>query len=219
VVDTGEGIRRDFLPHLFERFRQGDSTSTRAHGGLGIGLAIVRHLVELHDGSVSADSAGEGTGATFTVRLPLAQARHLAVAGDGTTATDSAEERLDGLRILLVDDQDDTRECVEIALRQHGADVVSVASAAEALEALDAGADVLVSDIAMPGEDGLSLIEQVRKRPAHRGGRIPATALSAYARPEEKLRALRAGFDMHLAKPVRDGVLIASVLDLARRPR
>jgi signal transduction histidine kinase len=222
VVDTGEGIRADFLPYLFDRFRQGDSSSTRSHGGLGIGLAIVRHLVELHEGTVRAESGGEGAGSCFVVRLPLARGRQAMEEARRSRAAkeDSAPERLDGLRVLLVDDQEDTRECVAMTLRQYGAEVVTADSAAEALDVLERGApDVLLSDIAMPGEDGLSLIQKIRRRPAESGGRIPAAALSAYARPEEMLRALRAGFDLHLAKPVRDSVLISGILDLARRPQ
>jgi signal transduction histidine kinase/DNA-binding response OmpR family regulator len=217
VIDSGEGIAPEFLPHVFERFRQADSSSTRSHTGLGIGLAIVRHLVELHGGSVRAESEGKGLGATFIVEIPLARRTALAVVDDGRPSfkvTGDAFTSLRGLRILLVDDVDDARECVALLLRRRGAEVTSVASANEALRVLrSARPHVLVSDIAMPGRDGISLIEEIRESA---GVRIPAAALSAYARPEERERALRAGFDIHLAKPVREETLVANVAALAR---
>ncbi|HXK26540.1 MAG TPA: response regulator [Myxococcota bacterium] len=217
VTDSGEGIAPEFLPHVFERFRQADSSSTRSHTGLGIGLAIVRHLVELHGGSVRAESAGKGQGASFHVLLPL---REVAIQRS-PPASDSRlgageSDNLHGIRVLLVDDVDETRECVALILRRRGAEVTSVASADAAFSALALWSPhVLVSDIAMPGRDGISLIEELRGGDAV-GSRIPAAALSAYARPEERQRALRAGFDMHLAKPVREDTLVAGVLALAR---
>jgi CheY-like chemotaxis protein len=214
VTDTGEGIAAEFLPHVFERFRQADSSSTRGHTGLGIGLAIVRHLVELHGGSVRAESAGRGTGSSFCVELPLRQPDAAASPRDRAPAQQPGPATLDGLRVLLVDDVDVARECLALFLRRRGAEVISVSSVAEALSALgEARPDVLVSDIAMPGRDGLSLIESIR---GSHGPRIPAAALSAYARPEERERALAAGFDMHLSKPVGEETLVASVLALAR---
>jgi len=212
-VDSGEGIAPDLLPQIFERFRQADSSSTRHHAGLGIGLAIVRDLVELHGGSVRAESPGVGKGTTFAVTLPLArcgEARSVATPeGPALPAT------LDGLRLLLVDDAEETRECLALMLRRRGAEVSAVASVGEALAALDAALPhVLVSDIAMSGRDGFSLIEEVRRR-AGEVGRIPAAALTAYARPEEASRALRAGFDLHLSKPVQEDALVTSVLALA----
>ena len=217
VTDSGEGIAREFLPHVFERFRQADSSSTRSHTGLGIGLAIVRHLVELHGGTVRAESAGKGQGATFHVLLPL---REVAIQRGPQTSgsrSDAGEsDNLRGIRVLLVDDVEETRECVALILRRRGAEVTSVASADAAFSALAlVNPHVLVSDIAMPGRDGISLIEELRAGDAC-GSRIPAAALSAYARPEERQRALRAGFDMHLAKPVREETLVAGVIALAR---
>ena len=222
VIDSGEGIAADFLPHLFERFRQADSAHTRAHGGLGIGLAIVRHLVELHGGSVRAQSAGEGKGSTFSVKLPVSHRSELTRATLRTPAIEdeASHERIDGVRILLVDDHEDARECLMLMLSRHGGDVISAASASEALALLDrVPVDVVLSDIAMPGTDGLALIEAIRKRSPADGGLVPAAALSAYARSEDARRATRAGFDLHLAKPVREGSLIRSIRSLASRVR
>jgi signal transduction histidine kinase/DNA-binding response OmpR family regulator len=217
VTDSGEGIAAEFLPHVFERFRQADSSSTRSHTGLGIGLAIVRHLVELHGGSVRAESAGKGQGATFHVLLPLREVAIQRSPHASSSRSDPGDsDNLRGIRVLLVDDVEETRECVALILRRRGAEVTSVASADAAFSALAlVNPHVLVSDIAMPGRDGISLIEELRAGDAL-GARVPAAALSAYARPEERQRALRAGFDMHLAKPVREETLIASVLALAR---
>jgi CheY-like chemotaxis protein/two-component sensor histidine kinase len=216
VRDSGEGIPPEFLSHIFERFRQADSTSSRPHGGLGIGLAIVRHLVELHAGSVRAESSGIGKGATFVVELPLAAAsevEHRAEPGEGVKPTDAS---LAGLNILLVEDMEDARESLALLLRHKGAAVVAVGSAGEAIEALDRGCpDVLLSDIAMPGRDGLDLIAEVRAR-ADRAAVVPAAAISAYARPEECARALRAGFDRHLSKPLHEATLLSAVLELSR---
>jgi signal transduction histidine kinase/ActR/RegA family two-component response regulator len=216
VCDTGVGIAPEFLPHLFERFRQADSGTTRTQGGLGIGLAIARQLIELHGGSIHAESEGAGRGATFRLRLPLAS-ETLARPKDEAGHAD-AEVGLDGVRILLVEDEPDTRECLMLMLEKQGAAVEAVASAREALEALDRGPpQVLLSDLAMPDEDGLSLIRRVRSRPAAAGGRIPAAALSAYARPEERARAILAGFDLHVAKPVEPLVLAEAIRRLTDR--
>jgi signal transduction histidine kinase/DNA-binding NarL/FixJ family response regulator len=218
VADTGKGIPADFLPHLFERFRQAESSTTRSHGGLGIGLAIVRHLVELHGGSVRAESEGEGRGATFTLRLPLVERSESATE---LSADDlpGAAVRLDGLRVLVVDDEKDTRECLALALRQHGAEVAVAASCAEAIGQFEGrGADVLLSDLAMPGEDGFALIRRIRELPGS-GSRVPAAALSAHVRAEERARALLAGFDVHLAKPIEPDALARAVRNLADRRR
>jgi len=216
VEDTGPGIDPSFAPHLFEPFRQADSSTTRAHKGLGIGLAIVRQLVEVHGGTVHAESRGGGQGARFRVRLPIAAApatQEPAVAGAA-----SQWARLDGLRVLLVEDEADTRESLVRALQQYGADVTAVDSSASALEALDVEPfDVLLSDLGMPGEDGFALIRRVRARPPARGGRVPAVALSAYARSEERARAVLAGFDAHVAKPIEPAALSAAVLQAASR--
>jgi CheY-like chemotaxis protein/nitrogen-specific signal transduction histidine kinase len=224
VTDTGRGILPEFLPSVFERFRQADSSTTRVHGGLGIGLAIVRHLVELHGGSVSAASEGEGRGATFSVRLPAvalgvtALERERASSGMAAPARDGGSFDLEGCRVVLVDDEPDARELLSDSLRHAGAEVVAVASAAEAFEAVrQRPPDILVSDIAMPDEDGYSLIRRLRFLPPERGGRVSAVAVSAYAREEDRLRALAAGFQSHVAKPLDPADLIATVGRLTRR--
>jgi signal transduction histidine kinase/ActR/RegA family two-component response regulator len=216
VSDSGVGIDGAFLPFIFERFRQADSTSTRTQKGLGLGLAITRHLVELHGGTIEASSPGEGQGATFTVSLPLLLYPARSAPGLDTGKLPAAT--LDGVRIVLVDDEDDAREAMAVLLRQAGAEVTAVASAAQALEALEREKpDVLLSDIAMPGEDGYALIEKVRALPASRGGTVIAAALTAYATAEDRARVLRAGFHGHFAKPIDPGVLVRSVAFLAER--
>jgi signal transduction histidine kinase/DNA-binding response OmpR family regulator len=219
VTDTGRGIHQSFLPHVFDRFRQADSSSTRSHSGLGIGLAIVRHIVELHGGTVTAQSGGEGAGSTFSVILPLhiagAQTGRLNGTGHSTTAHDpssSLPPALSGARLLLVEDMDDTREVLSRVLDAAGATVTAVDSAPEAMLAFAAGQfDMLVSDIGMPGEDGVGLIQRIRELPRDRGGCIPAIALTAYARDEDRSRILAAGFQGHLAKPIEPDVLIRMV--------
>jgi signal transduction histidine kinase/DNA-binding response OmpR family regulator len=213
VCDTGKGIAAEFLPHLFERFRQADSGTTRAQGGLGIGLAIARHLAELHGGSVCAESQGEGRGATFTARFPLAP--QLGFRPPRAVASPAPGTDLQGMRILLVEDEADTRDGLARVLTKLGAVVEPVASAREALAALDRGVpQILVSDLAMPEEDGFSLIRRVRARSEGAGGRIPAAALSAYVRPEERARAILAGFDCHLPKPIEPAELASALRDL-----
>ena len=212
VEDQGIGIDREFLPHVFERFRQQDSSTTRAHGGLGLGLAIVRHLVELHGGEVEAESPGTGQGATFRISLPL---RTAPAAGDESGAVEE-EIALDGLRVLLVEDEADARELYRMILEASGARVRAVASAAVALQSFDgAPPDVLVSDIGLPGMDGYELIERIRQLPGARGGRVPAIALTAYAGAEHERRALEAGYQVHVAKPVEAEHLVAVVRGLA----
>jgi CheY-like chemotaxis protein len=220
VRDTGIGIEPGFLPRLFERFHQADGSATRPHGGLGIGLAIVRHLVELHGGSVHAHSEGSGCGATFVLRFPAISAvEEVSLSAEPAAPQfERGQVRLDGMRVLLVDDEPDARECLAFGLSEHGAEVISLACAQDALAALDGGgADVLVSDLAMPDQDGFELIRQVRARAPERGGRIPAAALSAFARPEERARAVLAGFDFHIAKPIDPRELAGLVLELASR--
>jgi signal transduction histidine kinase/ActR/RegA family two-component response regulator len=221
VSDTGCGLAPDFLPHVFDRFRQADGGTTRRHGGLGLGLAIVRHLVEAHGGAVSAESAGEGEGATFSFTLPL-----MAVKADSSVPAPPARalsprdpaRPLEGLRVLVADDDDDTREMIGAVLARFGADVRAAASAAGAFESLrEWKPDVLMSDIGMPGEDGYDLIRRVRELAREDGGETPAAALTAYARPEDCERALAAGFQLHVAKPVGSDDLVAAVADLARQ--
>jgi PAS domain S-box-containing protein len=208
VEDTGAGIRPDFLPHVFERFRQSDSSSTRAHGGLGLGLALVRHLVELHGGTVSAESRGEGRGATFTVRLPLMLA-------EAPPAVD-----LRGLRVLVVDADGEARELVATALRHVGAQVRTAANVMEALADVDQHPPaVIVSDVEMAGEDGYQFIRRLRALDPEHGGTIPAAALTAHAQPDEVRRALEAGFQRHLAKPSAPDEIARAVAALARTGR
>jgi signal transduction histidine kinase len=220
VLDTGAGIRPDFLPYVFDRFRQAESTITRSHGGLGLGLSIVRHLVELHGGSVAVRSDGEGKGAEFTVRLPVRlsvpEGTILTERVDATAGVWNNPSLLGGVRVLIVEDEEDTRELLIASLQQCGAEVTAVASVAEALASLDRSLpDVLVSDLAMPDEDGYSLIRKVRSRDPEAGGKIPAAALTAYARAEDRVRALASGFQRHLPKPVDPSDLINLVASLA----
>ena len=225
VSDTGSGIPADFLPHVFDRFRQADQKTTRQHGGMGLGLAIVRHLVELHGGTVRAESPGEGQGAIFTVLLPVApvyqteeESGRVHPAARSTLPTFDLFDRLDGLKILVVDDEPDTREMLKMGLGQCGALVTAAASAAEALEAIEQAApDLLISDIGMPDEDGYELLRRVRQLPADAGGRVPAIALTAYARVEDRMHALRAGYQMHVPKPVELAELAAVAASLVRR--
>jgi PAS domain S-box-containing protein len=226
VSDTGQGISADFLPHVFDRFRQADQKTSRQHGGMGLGLAIVRHLVELHGGTVRANSEGEGQGSTFTVMLPITPLYQVDPSGGRVhpAARDLLPEfadctdRLDGLRVLVVDDEADTRELLKQGLEYCGAQVSLAASAAEALDTLMANVpDVLISDIGMPGVDGYDLIKQVRNLPPQRGGKVPAIALTAYTRTEDRLQSLRAGYDMHVPKPVELAELIAVASTVVRR--
>jgi PAS domain S-box-containing protein len=225
VSDTGVGISPEFLPHVFDRFRQADQTTTRQYGGLGLGLAIVRHIVELHGGTVEAESRGQGQGSTFTVRLPVVAAYRKESGAEETVAPVPRDilslecpENLEGFRVLVVDDEADARELLKVALSQCGAEVIAVGSAQEAFDALKAmKPHLLVSDIGMPDEDGYELIRKVRALPAAQGGRVPAVALTAYARAEDRLHALRSGYQMHVAKPVELTELIAVVGSLVHR--
>jgi signal transduction histidine kinase len=217
VSDTGRGIDGDLLPHIFERFKQSDSTSTRAHAGLGLGLAIVRHLVELHGGRVRAESAGLGQGATFTVILPIAAAAADAAFGQGISAAGGGE-RLDGVRVLVIEDDDDTRDLIAAVLRQTGAVPFVAANAHDGVGmAAQVRPDVLVCDLAMPDKDGLVVVREIKSWAAEAGVILPALALSAYARPEDRDRALAAGFDFYLAKPVDPSELVRAVARLVRR--
>jgi PAS domain S-box-containing protein len=225
VSDTGQGIASDFLPHVFDRFRQADQKTSRQHGGMGLGLAIVRHLVEMHGGTVRANSEGEGKGSTFTVQLPISPVYQVDSSGSRVhpgarelMPADDITDRLDGLRILAVDDEPDTRELLKQGLEYCGATVKVAGSAAEAIDALMSFVpDILISDIGMPGTDGFDLIKQVRALPPDRGAKIPAIALTAYTRIEDRLQALRAGYDMHVPKPVELAELCAVAASVARR--
>ena len=228
VIDNGQGISPDILPYIFERFRQADSSTTRAHGGLGLGLAIVRHLVEMHGGTVQAESRGEGLGTTFTIMLPLVVMSSLdaqrASDGERVHPTASADvpfdcpSELEGLHLLVVDDEADTRTLLKAVLEKCGASVITAASAGEALAALkETRPDVLISDLGMPGEDGYTLIKKVRALSAEDGGQTPSAALTAYARVEDRMKVLRAGFQIHIPKPVEPAELITIVANLAGR--
>jgi CheY-like chemotaxis protein/heme oxygenase len=219
LADSGQGIAADFLPHVFERFRQADGSLSRKSGGLGLGLAIVRHIVELHGGTVSAFSEGEGKGSSFTVRLPVAIARRRdAGAGVRSPAAQfDCPPSLDGLRVLIVDDEVDARELLQAILEECHANVAAAGSAAEGLELLSTfQPDVLVSDIGMPEVDGFAFIKAVRARPAESGGRVPAIALTAYARVTDRTRVLYAAFQSHVPKPVEPTELLAVIASLTR---
>ncbi|MBD2462582.1 response regulator [Oscillatoria sp. FACHB-1407] len=220
VSDTGKGIDPNFLPHVFDYFRQEDGATTRKFGGLGLGLAIVRHLTEQHGGTIQADSPGEGQGATFTVRLPLLTRRRSEAIDEGQdpdSPMTSSQHPLAGLRILVVDDEADMRELMLTVLETYGAQVSIVQSAKEALRLLQqTQPDLLISDIGMPDMDGYMLIQQVRKLPPDKGRYIPAIALTAYASEFDQQQALAAGFQQHIAKPVEPDVLVEAIATLLR---
>ncbi|MEA5503503.1 ATP-binding protein [Halotia wernerae UHCC 0503] len=214
ISDTGKGISAEFLPYIFERFRQADSTITRTESGLGLGLTIVRHLVEMHSGTVYAVSPGEGQGATFTVELPIVELQPEQLTGEIEVKVNNLL-MLDGLQILFVDDNDDTRELITFILEQQGAQVTAVSSVSEALvELAKLKPNVLISDIGMPDEDGYSLIRKVRSQEAGKEDKIPAIALTAFARNEERQLALEAGFQAHLTKPIEPDELVIAVANL-----
>lgn len=219
VKDSGQGIEAEFLPRVFDRFRQADSSTTRNFGGLGLGLAIVRHLVELHGGTVWAESDGIDKGATFSVKFPLLNERTEALPLNYSGEMSRVDSQsLDGLRVLVVDDEPEARQIISTVIARTGAEVKTCETAGEALVALvDWRPDVLMSDIAMPGEDGYSLIGKVRRLPRDKGGDTPAAAFTAYARDEDRHRALAAGFQMHIAKPVSSGQLVTMIARLAGR--
>lgn len=222
VSDTGQGISREFMPYVFDRFRQADSTTTRQHGGLGLGLAIARHLVEIHGGAIKAESAGEGRGATFTIRLPVIDAAVKSAAPFIDAREQSGApvpaQLLSGVNVLLVDDDSDTLKLMTTALTRRQATVTAVSSAGEAIKAIRRRRpDVLVSDIAMPDEDGYGLIEKIRSLEKDDAESIPAVAITAYAKEEDRQRALSSGFQIYLAKPVELTELISVVARAARR--
>jgi len=221
VSDTGQGIRRELLPFVFDRFRQGETSIGRRYGGLGLGLAIVRHIVELHGGDVNAESAGEGRGAIFTVDLPLTATHADTIPPEpARRRLDREPVALDGLRVLIVDDEADARELMRMVLRSSGADVMAAACAEEAFEQVERWhPDILVSDIGLPGDDGYMLIQKLREQQAQQGRAIPALAVTAYARAEDRTRALAAGFQMHVAKPLEPADLIAAIASLISKDR
>jgi signal transduction histidine kinase/DNA-binding response OmpR family regulator len=227
VADTGQGIESSFLPYVFDRFRQGDAAFTRRAGGLGLGLSIVRSLVELHGGSVAAFSDGRDRGATFMVKLPMAPLRASGALQPGQATIGAAAQQtfdcpaeLSGLRLLVVDDETATRDLLRFVLEQCDSRVRTVGSAAEALAAFsEEPFDILISDIGMPDVDGYSLMRSVRLLPADKGGRVPALALTAYARGEDRTQALKAGFNMHLAKPIEPTELVVVIASLVNSYR
>ena len=225
VSDTGEGISREFLPYVFDRFRQAEASISRKQGGLGLGLAVVRHLVELHGGTISADSEGVGRGSVFSVDLPLAEERR-----DPARAEERQREverrrrrgggivRLDGLHVLLVEDDEDSRKLLGTMLKRYGARVTATKSAKEALSVFEGELpDVMISDIGMPDQDGYELIRKLRAMPAEKGGRIPAIALTGYASKKDRERALAAGYHQHIAKPIEQAEMIAAIAALVRQ--
>jgi CheY-like chemotaxis protein len=224
VSDTGRGIDPDFLPHVFDRFRQAAGAPARREGGLGVGLAIVHHIVELHRGSVSAASDGPGKGATFTVLLPV---RAPTTDTAEMETRESTSERpavqsssLAGLRIVVVDDDADTRALLSHALGTAGAEVATAATSGEAMGLFRASPpDVLLCDIGLPGVDGYSFMEEIRALSPGDGGRVPAAALTAHARAEDASRALEAGFDKHIAKPIEPAEIVQIIADLAHARR
>ena len=223
ITDTGEGITPEFLPHVFDRFRQADASTTRKHGGLGLGLAIVKNLVELHGGEVRAESPGPDLGATFTIALPIAPTLEAGSERgiprirkrDIVTATDAD---LAGLRVLILDDELDARQMVKRILGDRGVAVETAATSTEALALIKlVRPHVLISDIGMPDEDGYAVMKKIRQLSVNEGGAVPAIALTAFARAEDREHAIESGFQMHLAKPVEPAELIASVASLAGR--
>lgn len=227
VTDTGEGITPEFLPYVFDRFRQAEGSIARRHGGLGLGLAVARHLVELHGGTISAESGGPGRGASFKVDLPVP-----ALQSDNGSLDDlrsrwkeiqrskprSARNQLEGLRVLVVEDDADSRTLVSMMLKRQGAEVLAVGTADEAMSTIALeSADVLISDIGMPDQDGFELIRKIRKLPAERGGSIPAIALTGYATAKDRERAFAEGFQTHLPKPIEPAELVNAIAALTGR--
>jgi CheY-like chemotaxis protein len=224
VSDTGVGIRPEFLPHVFERFRQADAGTTRQTGGLGLGLSIARHIVEMHGGSVEAASGGEGQGATFRVRLPLmivhepATREPRAHPRTETLAPLKGLKNLSGVRVMAVDDEEDALGLLRVVLEAAGAEVLTMSSASEALQRVgEARPDVMVVDLGMPQMDGFEFMARIRASSNADIANTPAAALTAFARSEDRTKALENGFEMHLAKPVDPGELVASIATLVRR--
>ncbi len=220
IRDTGQGIRPEFLPHVFDRFRQADSSTTRRFGGLGLGLAIVRHIVQLHDGTVWAESPGEGRGATFVVDIPIqiAAPRPESAHPPATATLPAAHAKLFGMRVLVVDDDPDSCGILRQMLTDCGAEVIMAASADEALSKIAFRPHLLVSDIGMPDRDGYELIREIRRHADRETSTLPAVAVTAFARPEDRERALEAGYSRHVAKPVEAGALLAAISELVATP-
>jgi signal transduction histidine kinase len=218
IRDTGKGIDPRFLPHVFEPFRQGDALVTRPTSGLGLGLAIVKHIVELHGGRAEAYSEGVGRGAVFTVHLPVPAQRSAQPVAPSPRVRAEARPELLGLRVLVVEDEADMRQLLEEVLTSCGSRVVATRSVAEAMDRFDMGdiPDVLISDIGMEGESGFDLIRRVRERPPSKGGRVPAAALTAYTRAEDRRDVLGAGFELHMRKPIEPEELVSMVATLAK---
>jgi CheY-like chemotaxis protein/two-component sensor histidine kinase len=224
VSDTGDGIAAEFLPYVFDRFRQAEGSISRKQGGLGLGLAVARHLVELHGGTITAKSEGLGKGSVFTVGLPMTQERR-----DPARAEERSREvdrrrsrkgvvRLDGVHVLLVEDDADSRKLLGIMLKRYGARVTSTKSAAEALELFEGELpDVMISDIGMPDQDGYELVRKLRSLPVEKGGATPAIALTGYASRKDRERALSSGYQQHIAKPIEQSDLIAAIAALVGR--
>jgi CheY-like chemotaxis protein len=223
VSDTGEGISSEFLPYIFDRFRQAESTTKRQHSGLGLGLAIVQHLVEAHGGTIRAASKGRAKGATFTVTFPLLAMHTNGINGQHAfypagSAISLPAAILEGFRVLVIDDEEDARELLTIALTQSGAEVRTAATVRSALDVLDQWKPhVLVSDIGMPDEDGYDLIRTVRALEPDKGGTIPALALTGYASAEDAARTRLAGYETHMAKPVAPNDLVVAVASLVAK--
>ena len=226
MSDTGQGISAEFLPYVFERFRQADNTTTRQHSGLGLGLAITKHIVELHGGTIRAVSPGEGKGASFILSLPVMIVHDEKPISNGSTDQQSGTveaqpaplARLDGIRVLIVDDEHDMRDLLVAILTQSGALVKAVARVADAIEALRLKQhDLLISDIEMANEDGYSLIQKIRVLEEGQGRRIPAIALTAHARASDRMQALSAGFQLHMPKPVEPAELVIAIANLTNR--
>jgi CheY-like chemotaxis protein/anti-sigma regulatory factor (Ser/Thr protein kinase) len=225
ISDSGIGITAEFLPYIFDRFRQADGSTTRVHGGLGLGLSIVKHLVQLHEGAVEVESRGQDQGATFKVSLPFVAVTSVGAVEEAAAAEMENNELpagfsklLDGLRILVVDDEADSRDLVTAILTRCGSEVKTCESAAEALKTFhDWKPDLLVSDIGMPNEDGYAFIQKLRKGKSKLATQIPAVALTAYATDDDRARALSAGFQMHVAKPIEPEALVRSIAGAAGR--
>jgi CheY-like chemotaxis protein len=219
IADTGEGISSEFLPFVFDRFRQADGSTTRHHGGLGVGLSIARYLVELHGGSIRAESPGPGMGSIFTITLPLlvdrGKGKLPSFDSDDQEESPEQQDSLHQVRILIVDDDFDASELFQKALMRSGAEVRTASSVKEALSLLESWKpEMLLSDIGMPDEDGFALIEKLRSLPPEQGGCIPAASLTAYTREEDQKRAIAAGFNIHISKPVSVTELLSSVREL-----